>query len=154
MVSRREFFPEPFSVSVSGDFIYIGLTFFKTYDLQLRCRSYATGSSKPCSVKVPTRCCDAPWPHRYPFAETVFSGATQQPYIHDCLVTLFEGKKIHYFCIFFKKHARLPVNQSTPELEAASFRGEAVVTRSSDLHRTSVNMRGRDAKLADFIMTK
>lgn len=129
--------------------------FFKTYELQLKCRSYPFASRKPRSINILTRCCDLFWPRRYPFAEIAFDGAATQPYIHDCTITLFEGAQTHYFCVFFKRHAKFPINKCTPELEAASFHGEAVVTKTSrSWHRAHVNMRGRDAQLSDFVMKK
>lgn len=134
-----------------------GLTCSKTYELRLRCRSYPLVRSRPCQIVVNTRCI-APANrahHRYPFAESVFNDATIQPYIHNCTVSIQEGKQVNRFCVFFKRHCRLPLNKSIPGLSDVQFRGDAIVMRVGGLNGQSfVNMRGRDSVLSDYVMSK
>jgi|ERR1700723_1422368 len=128
----------------------------KTYELRLRCRAYAV-FGKPRQTVVNTRCIGSVNNayHRYPFVESVFDGAATQPYIHNCTVSLHEGGQINHFCVFFKRHCRLPINESILRLSGAEFRGEAMIMRIGGLgDQTVVNMRGRDSSLSDYVISR
>jgi hypothetical protein len=88
---------------------------------------------------------------RFPVPESLFEEATVQPYVHNCLITVREGRHIYRFCVFFKRHLRLRANSllSTGDHE---FRGDAVVMKIGVNNPSVVNMRGRDNVLADFII--
>jgi len=99
-----------------------------------------------------TRCSDhSRSARRFPVPESLFGEATVQPYVHNCFVTVHEGRHIYRFCIFFKRHLHLRTNLllSTGNHE---FRGDAVVMRIGVNYPSVVNMRGRDTALADFII--
>lgn len=84
----------------------------------------------------------------YPFTESVLDHARLQPYIHDCVVDISEGRHTYSYIIFFKRHRRLPLNCSLGSL----FRGDVVVMRLGTRNARVVNMRGRDSALVDFAM--
>jgi hypothetical protein len=107
---------------------------------------------KPQQALVTTRCLDRyPVTYRYPYIESLLQDAALQPYVHDCLVQLRNGNRVHHFIVFFKRHCRLGVNLSLPFLlsDSAGFRGDAVVMRVGvqGRHHSFVNMRSGDAAL-------
>jgi hypothetical protein len=124
----------------------------QTYDLRLRSRFYAISHAKPFQTVISTRC--SPMRKRYPLAESVFSCAALQPYIHDVKVTLQEGPHNYCYRVFFKRHCRLSKNNSLTTLDPGStFQGDAAVMRigsKGDL----VNMRDRDTINADYIIKR
>ncbi|KAG1769972.1 hypothetical protein EV702DRAFT_978389 [Suillus placidus] len=122
-----------------------------TPELHLRCRLYSTLWTKPCQVTMLTRCSGhSRTAQRFPVPESLFEEATVQPYIHNCFVTVHEGRHVYQFCIFFKRHLRLRANVLLSR-DDHKFRGDAVVMRIG-VNNTSVNMRGRDNALADFLI--
>lgn len=109
---------------------------------------------KPRQVMMTTRCANVSrTAARFPFAESLFQDARVQPYIHSCFVTVYEGRHIYRFCIFFKRHCRLPPNLLLGGTEN-DFRGDAVVMRVGADHQLVVNMRGRDVSIADYMMVR
>ncbi|KAG2127271.1 uncharacterized protein EDB93DRAFT_1096597, partial [Suillus bovinus] len=50
------------------------------------------------------------------------------PYVHNCVVTLHEGRHIYQFCVFFKRHCRLRTNPLLSSIDHI-LRGDAVVMR-------------------------
>ncbi|KAG2100707.1 uncharacterized protein F5147DRAFT_581939, partial [Suillus discolor] len=77
----------------------------------LQCRLYSSPWGKPCQVTMLTQCSD----HlhsgkRFPVPESLLDCATVQPYMHNYLVTLHEGRHIYQFCVFFKQHCHLRTN--------------------------------------------
>ncbi|KAG2335993.1 hypothetical protein BDR05DRAFT_897384, partial [Suillus weaverae] len=46
----------------------------------------------------------------FPVPESLFKEATVQPYIHNCFMTVHEGRHVYQFCIFFKQHLCLRAN--------------------------------------------
>ncbi|KAG1849479.1 hypothetical protein F4604DRAFT_1593403, partial [Suillus subluteus] len=129
------------------------LTAIQTAELHLRCRLYSSSWSKPCQVTVLTQCSDrSRRAKRFPVPESLMDCATVQPYVHNCGVTLHEGRHTYQFCVFFKRHRHLRTNQllSTDHI----FRGDAVVMRIGSSAGHVVNMRSRDNSLADFIMDR
>lgn len=125
----------------------------KAFETKLRCRLYSTTASKPRQVLVTTRCADRRVKgSRYPFVESLLEDAVLQPYIHDCMVQIWEGRHLYRFRVFFKRHCHLPINRSLPEL---SLRGDGVVMRLSKGNNLSViNMRGRDSILSDYAIMR
>ncbi|KAG1896159.1 uncharacterized protein F5891DRAFT_959110, partial [Suillus fuscotomentosus] len=124
----------------------------KTTELHLRCRLYSSSWSKPRQVTMLTRCSDRLHSGKhFPVPESLLDCATVQPYVHNCLVTLHEGRHIYQFCVFFKWHCHLRTNPLLSSIDHI-FRGDAVVMRIGASAGSVVNMRGRDNSLADFIM--
>jgi hypothetical protein len=37
-------------------------------------------------------------------AEILLQEAALQPYIHDCQITIYEGRHTYQYCVFFKRH--------------------------------------------------
>ncbi|KAI6143394.1 hypothetical protein BKA82DRAFT_3921248, partial [Pisolithus tinctorius] len=87
--------------------------------------------------------------NRFPIAESLFQESCLQPYIHNCEVTIVEGWHTHRFCVFFKQHCHLRLNPLLSS-DDSKFQGDAVVMRVGA--RSVVNMRPRDAALADYMM--
>ncbi|KAG1776431.1 hypothetical protein EV702DRAFT_971446, partial [Suillus placidus] len=95
----------------------------------LRCRLYSTLWTKPHQVTMLTRCSGhSRTAQRFPVPESLFEEATVQPYIHNCFVTVHEGRHVYQFCIFFKRHLRLRANVLLSR-DDHKFRGDAVVMR-------------------------
>ena len=123
----------------------------KTPELHLRCRLYSASMSIPCQVMMLTHCTGlSRLSQHFPVAESLLQDARMQPYVHDCEVTVHKGRHTYRFCIFFKRHCHL---QSNPLLSTMGnqFRGNAVVMRVGG--SSVVNMHGRDAAVADFMMS-
>lgn len=103
---------------------------------------------------MPTRC-TSPNPSRtakrFPVPESLLQDATLQPYVHNCQVTVHEGRHTYKFCIFFKRHCRLQRNALLSGV-GNHFRGDAVVMRVGVGPRSVVNMRARDVAVADYMM--
>jgi len=100
---------------------------------------------------MPTRCTGSSRSaQRFPVPEGLLQDARLQPYVHDCQITVHEGRHTYRFCIFFKRHCRL---QPNPLLSAvgSQFRGDAVVMRLGGASSV-INMRGRDVAVADYMM--
>lgn len=123
---------------------------YKTYEVQLRSRFYASTDLRPSALQVETRASidrDVP---RFPLAEGHFSGANVQPYIHNCSVIVLEGLLVHHFTVFFKNHCHLPLNRFLMD-SGNGFRGDLLVMRAAARnYKSFVNMRGRDFALADY----
>ncbi|KAI6096405.1 hypothetical protein F5141DRAFT_964374, partial [Pisolithus sp. B1] len=118
----------------------------------LKCRLYSSAWSRPRQVTMPTRCADSSQmvtASRFPNAESLFQEPCLQPYIHNCEVTIVEGRHTYRFHVFFKRHCRLRPNPLLSR-DDNEFRGDAVVMRVGT--RSVVNMRPRDAALADYMM--
>ena len=79
-----------------------------TYAL-LRARLYSISApaNQPTFVAVQTRITDH---QRFPIVEEVLSGMRTQPHIHDTVVTVQRGRRLHRFYIFVKNHRLLPLN--------------------------------------------
>ncbi|KAI6116971.1 hypothetical protein EDD17DRAFT_1416939, partial [Pisolithus thermaeus] len=89
----------------------------------LRCRLYSASCCRPRQVAMLTRCASLSLNAiRYPVAESVLQDAALQPYVHNCQITVHEGRHTYHYCIFFKRHCRLRAN---PML--GKFRGDVVV---------------------------
>ncbi|KAG1720021.1 hypothetical protein EDB19DRAFT_1647504, partial [Suillus lakei] len=118
----------------------------------LRCRLYSTSRNKPHQATVLTRCSDhSRTAERFPIPESLFEEATVQPYVHNCFMTVREGRHIYQFCIFFKRHLRLRANVLLSRGDH-KFQGNVVVMRIGVNNPSVVNMRSRDNGLADFII--
>ena len=123
--------------------------------MYLRSRLYSSLRRKPVLIKVPTRCTrparqGGP---RFPFVESVLSAGRVQPYVHDCIVTVWETGKRHRFRVFFKRHRNLPANRSLPA--GIEFHGNIVIMRVGALDQFSVvNMRERDTVLSDYMVKR
>ncbi|KAG1722612.1 hypothetical protein EDB19DRAFT_1580366, partial [Suillus lakei] len=74
-------------------------------------RLYSTLWNKPHQATVLMRYSDhSHTAERFPIPESLFKEATMQPYVHNCFVTVREGRHIYQFCIFFKWHLHLRAN--------------------------------------------
>ncbi|KAG1778101.1 hypothetical protein EV702DRAFT_968547, partial [Suillus placidus] len=115
-------------------------------------RLYSTLWNRPRQVMMLTQCsghsCSA---QRFPVPESLFEEATVQPYVHNCFVTVHEGRHTYHFCIFFKWHVHLRTN-SPLSSGNHQFQGDIVVTRIGVTNPSVVNRQGRDNALADFII--
>lgn len=90
-----------------------------------------------------------------PLVENFSHNLVLQPYIHDCLVIVKEGRQEHRFRVFFKNHHRLPRNRSLPTLSANFSRGDLIVMRTAVLDdRSVVNWRGRDTVVSDYMIPR
>lgn len=79
-------------------------------------------------------------------------GLPIQPFIHDCLVVVRDGRRSHKFRIFCKNHCSLPINSAIGNIGNARWHGDIIVMRLGQ-KGSVVNMRGRaDAKLSDFLV--
>jgi hypothetical protein len=82
------------------------------------------------------------------------AGLRMQPFIHDCPVTVYEKNAIHTFHVFCKNHRLLPDNQVIEGVAPGlSWRGDVVILRMGK-KQAVVNMRSRDAGLADFVVKR
>jgi hypothetical protein len=75
----------------------------------LRAQLYSVSgpANQPTFVAVQTRITDH---QQFPIVEEVFSGMRTQPHIHDTVVTVQRGRRLHRFLIFVKNHRLLPLN--------------------------------------------
>lgn len=126
--------------------------------MKIRSRLYSSSMTNPITVSLYTRCLQSPREAgpRFPVAESVLMDAVLQPYVHDCLVLIREGRQTHRFRVFFKRHTRLRHNPSlSRSLRQSERTGEFLVMRASALKLMSVvNMRGGDLMLADWMISR
>ncbi|KAG1850425.1 hypothetical protein F4604DRAFT_1592876, partial [Suillus subluteus] len=77
----------------------------------LWCRLYSSSWRKHHQVTMLTRCSDCSCSGKhFPVPESLLDCAMVQPYVHNCLVTLHEGRHVYQFCILFKWHCCLRTN--------------------------------------------
>ncbi|KAG2091537.1 uncharacterized protein F5147DRAFT_779998 [Suillus discolor] len=94
---------------------YIFPTSF-TPELHLHCRLYSASGSKPRQVTMLTRCSNrSRKAQRFPVVESLLNYAAVQPYVHNCFVTLHEGRHITSFA---SSSSDTVVWESTPFLAA------------------------------------
>ncbi|KAG1889728.1 uncharacterized protein F5891DRAFT_965218 [Suillus fuscotomentosus] len=154
MVNTRTYILPTSSASYLKFLLVFRLQLNQTLEFHVRCRLYSASWSRPRQVTMLTRCSDRSCnAKRFPVPESLLNDATVQPYVHNCLVTLHEGRRICQFCIFFKWHCHLRINTLLSS-DGNVFRGDAAITRVGTSAGSVVNMRGRDNALADFIMHK
>ena len=160
MVSTRLFFPQSRTVRPPEYLIYLNRwteTFsFKSHETRLRSRLYPSTSSSPCHVSVVARQrCPSSVHTRLPFPENHLGELQLQPYIHNCAITIHEGRRIHRFMVFYKRHCRLQANQclSTMVQGATTIQGDVIVMRMGS-KATYVNLRSGDAKRTDWLMRR
>lgn len=131
--------------------------------MHLHSRLYATRIGEPCKAAVIAFDDEKT---RFPVLEHLLDTSAQAR-IHSCIVEAHEGRRLHYFCAFFKWDVDLPVNKSLPgsKESALGFRGDALmakVRRDSvrDVRRHEhgcgrvVGMRGRDTELSDIAIVQ
>lgn len=117
--------------------------------LHIISRLYASDIGQPKFVPVPTQ--ETPTT-RFPLLENHLMGLPIQPFIHDCLVFVRDGRRSHKFRIFCKNHCSLPINSTIESLGNARWHGDIIVMRVGQ-KGSVVNMRGSaDAKLSDFLV--
>lgn len=127
---------------------------YQSRTILIRSRLYSVTESRdteprfrPCQTTVATTCA----PHaRYPVVEEVMDHGDIQPFIHNIPVTIRDDNLVYRYMLFYKNHVSLPLNRSIP---THVFRGDAVIMRTGNRSQY-VNMRGRDAALADMIMER
>ena len=93
---------------------------------------------------------------RLPFPENHLGELQLQPYVHNCIVTIREGRRTHRFMVFFKRHCRLLANQCLMTMvqgDAAivTIQGDVIIMRMGS-KASYVNMRTGDAKRTDWLM--
>ena len=87
-----------------------------------------------------------------PSVESLMDGCRLQPYVHDCVVTLKIGRRVHTYRIFFKNHKFLPVNQSILEASHERFKGDILVMSMNSSADRLINMRLGDVRRFDSIL--
>ncbi|KAG1724925.1 hypothetical protein EDB19DRAFT_1614059, partial [Suillus lakei] len=93
----------------------------------LRCRLYSASWPRPHQVTMLTHCSGhSHTAQHFPVPESVLEEAAMQPYVHNCFMNVYEGRHIHQFCIFFKRHLHLRTNMLL-STGGRKFRGDAVV---------------------------
>ena len=120
-----------------------------TYGL-LRARLYSVSApaNQPTFVAVQTRITDH---QRFPIVEEVLSGMRTQPHIHDTVVTVQRGRRLHRFLIFVKNHRLLPLNAGIALLvPGRQWRGDILVMRVGTSVNGVVNLRNGDRRLVDY----
>src|SRR5262245_25533631 len=111
--------------------------------------------SRPTLVGVPARfSATAPPPFYFPLAESVLSGSQTQPHVHNCTVSVSNGRDAINFEIFFKRHVHLPINRSIPLAVRKKFRGDVLIMRVGVNGERVVNMRPRDGVIADWAVQR
>ena len=127
--------------------------YLQSVQLHLKCRLYSSAWHQPRQVTMLTRCTDMSRDgERFPVAESRLQDFCLQPYIHNCEVSVVEGRPTYHFRVFFKHHCHLHPN---PLLSAddSAFHGDAVVMRIGvGSRRAVVNMQSWDAGIADYVM--
>ena len=127
----------------------------QTRELRLRARLYPAWNSWPRQVLVNSRQASFRTHRtRYPFPENHLGENTIQPYVHNCIVTVYEAGHKYQFMVFFKRHAYLKESRSLLALLQGCpmlLKGDAIVMRMGSL-ASYVNMRDRDTILADWLM--
>lgn len=81
--------------------------------------------------------------------------AILQPYVHDCVMNVSEGRHTYNFCIFFKRHCRLKANNLLMKKlrSGGVFRGDVLVMRLGTRFGY-VNMGGRDNIVSDWAVRR
>ncbi|KIJ31079.1 hypothetical protein M422DRAFT_783854 [Sphaerobolus stellatus SS14] len=69
--------------------------------------------------------------------------ANLQPYIHDTLMEVREGRNVYWFQVFYKRHCYLPINFNVQPIRNGIFRGDVVAMKVGQ-RQQYVNMAGRD----------
>ena len=124
----------------------------KTVNRNLQSRLYASSHTKARPVGVMTRCAGQ---LRFPFVESVVGNTPVQPYVHDCVVTVIDGRRTHCYVVFFKRHRALPSNALISRLcYPFTFRGDIVVMRIGSRHGHVVNMRPGDAVMTNLVIAE
>jgi len=83
------------------------------------------------------------------------SGMRTQPYIHDVVITVRRGRRLHRFNVFLKNHRLLPFNPTVSALvPGLLWNGDILIMKVGVAVPSIVNMRGPDARLADFAVKR
>jgi len=114
----------------------------------LRARLYPI-SGVPHPIEIPTRI-NTSTLDRYPLIEGFLDHPTIQPYVHNRVATVLQGRHRINYAIFFKNHVSLPLNHCFAQNESC-LRGDLVVMRVG-AQAQFINFRGRDASLADLVI--
>ncbi|KAF8957896.1 hypothetical protein BDZ97DRAFT_1924155 [Flammula alnicola] len=126
-------------------------------EANLRARLYPASSRRPRQILVNTRQPSAQRSmKRYPFAENHLGESVLQPWVHNCVVTVQEGRHTYRYMIFFKRHRLFGPSQCLQTLsngQPSFLRSDVVVMRIGTT-ASYVNMRGRDSVLADWLMCR
>ena len=116
--------------------------------LRARLYSVSAPANQPTFVTVQTRITDH---QRFPIVEEVISGMRTQPHIHDTVLTVQRGRRLHRFLIFVKNHRLLPLNAAIALLvPGRQWRGDILVMRIGTSVNGVVNMRTGDRRLVDY----
>jgi len=74
-----------------------------------------------------------------------------QPHIHDTVITVRRGRRLHHFHIFVKNHRLLPLNAAIATLAPGhQWRGDILVMRAGTSVAGVVNIRNGDRRLIDY----
>lgn len=70
-------------------------------------------------------------------------------------ISVFDGSRINKFLVFLSRHKSIRINQAVRSLsKGSSWTGDILIMRGGVRAQGVVNMRGYDAKLADFALKK
>ena len=132
-------------------FFTLNLNTAKDKHLRIHAWLYASSSGHPVYTEIQTQ---ESGTNRFPQLKGVLAGLCTQPFIHDCPIIIYEANHIHTFRLFCKNHCLLPANGVIRQIAADSqWKGDILIMRSGK-KRAVVNMRGRDAGLADFAVKR
>lgn len=109
---------------------------------------YSISATRPTFIPILTRKTKH---KRFPIVEEAISGMKTQRHIHDVIITVRHGQRSCRFNIFLKNHCLLPFNPTVAALaQGRQWKGDILVMRVGEVVPGVVNMRGDDARLADF----
>jgi len=133
----------------------------QSVEVQLRGRLYSANPQRhlrPYQILISTRQLSLlAQLQRFPFVENHIAGLCFQPWIHNCTVTVKEGRHMYRFMVFFKCHKTFGPNRCLQALlqgQPSLICSDVVVMQIGD-RSSYVNMRGgRDTILADWMMKR
>lgn len=127
----------------------------QTQEITLRSHRYTAASTRPQPTSLVTQTIWNPNPllPQCPLVEAEFTDQTTWAHIHDTIITVIEGKKIHRYIVYFKNYQKiLPYNLATASLcPDIPWYGDIIVMRAAArIANSVVNMRSKDASICDF----
>jgi hypothetical protein len=134
-------------------FLFVALADFAqpTGVVMLRARAYFCDYTEAKTVLIPATT-HAQSNTRQTLPQTLHRDSYYQSKIHDVVVRVPVGRKCVHFRIFFKRHARLPVNQILPGLTGHFI--VARVSASDPAFQSTVNLQKGDTRLIHRILER
>ncbi|KAJ3752069.1 hypothetical protein FB446DRAFT_605450, partial [Lentinula raphanica] len=91
--------------------------------------------------------------NRFVLASDTLAGPNIQSYIHDTILNIHHRRRLYRFRVFFKRHVRLPVNQSIQRLSGIRMEGDVLLV-ACGRQVTVRNLRSAEGRIADKAMRK